>query len=881
MRSSTQAVKRPRHWGVLALCLLGLLLAGSPRPTLNRNSTPGTRHEALPPPHPALIASYGKLPLAFEANQGQTDQQVKFLSRGRGYALFLTGTEAVLALNQPQRTQRTRGESFMPSSAPSAPSAVQLRLRLLGANPGPEVRGLEELPGKSNYFIGNDPSRWRTNVPTYGKVEYRDVYPGVNLVYYGSGRQLEHDFVVAPGADPSQIRLAVEGADKIELDAQGDLVLHAGNGDLHLRKPVVYQEIDGARQEVSASFVLDTSHSAFRTPHSQEVGFQIAAYDATRPLVIDPVLVYSTYLGGSGDDQASGIAVDSAGNAYVTGVTSSTNFPTATPLQGANAGYSDVFIAKLNATGLALVYSTYLGGNGSDNGDGIAVDSSGSAYLTGHTNSPNFPTVSPLQPSYGGGGWDAFVTKLNPAGSALVYSTYLGGSGQDMGYSIAVDSLGNAYVTGQTQSLNFPTASPLRAAHGGGMFDPFVAKLNAAGSALVYSTYLGGSGEDWGSGIAVDSAGSAYVTGGTYSTNFPTASPLQSAFSGNYDAFVTKLSVSGSALVYSTYLGGSASNMGKAIAVDSSGNAYVTGFTSSANFPTANAVQAAYGGGGDAFVLKLDPSGSTLLYSTHLGGSDSDLGSGIAVDSSGNAYVTGYTWSTNFPTATPLQAVYGGGYDAFVTKLNAAGSALLYSTYLGGSGREDGYGIAVDSAGNAYVTGSTASTNFPTANAFQPVFGGGSYDAFIAKIGTGVAACTYSIAPATQAFTASAASGSVAVTAASGCTWAAISNASWITITSGISGSGSGTVGYSVAANTNTSSRTGTLTIAGQTFTVTQAGATCSYAIAPTSASVQFSGGTGSVTVTAGSGCTWTAVSNASWITITSGATGNGSGAVG
>jgi len=887
MRSSTQAVKPPRHWGALALCLLGLLLVGSPRPTLNRNSTPGTRHTALHASHPALIASYGKLPLSFEANQGQSDNRVKFLSRGPGYALFLTGTEAVLALSQPQNTQRDAPmERWRPAGPgglsqlltspgagkmPALHKQAVLRMRLVGANPNAEARGLEELRGKSNYFIGNDPSKWRTNVPTYGKVEYRDVYPGINLVHYGNQRQLEYDFVVAPGADPRAIRFEVGGADRIEIDSAGDLVLHVAGGEVRQHKPIVYQQIADHRRDIPGRFVFSGQ---------QQVGFEVGSYDASQPLVVDPVLVYSTYLGGSGDDQAGGGAVDSAGNAYVTGYTYSTNFPTASPLQAAFGGTTDAFVAKLNATGSALVYSTYLGGNGSDYGYGIAVDSAGNAYVTGQTNSTNFPTVSPLQPSYGGGGWDAFVTKLNPAGSALVYSTYLGGSGQDMGYSIAVDSLGNAYVTGQTQSLNFPTASPLWAAHGGGMFDPFVAKLNAAGSALVYSTYLGGSGEDWGSGIAVDSAGSAYVTGGTYSTNFPTASPLQSAFSGNYDAFVTKLSVSGSALVYSTYLGGSASNMGKAIAVDSSGNAYVTGFTSSANFPTANAVQAAYGGGGDAFVLKLNPSGSTLLYSTHLGGSDSDLGSGIAVDSSGNAYVTGYTWSTNFPTATPLQAVYGGGYDAFVTKLNAAGSALLYSTYLGGSGREDGYGIAVDSAGNAYVTGSTASTNFPTANAFQPVFGGGSYDAFIAKIGTGVAACTYSIAPATQAFTASAASGSVAVTAASGCTWTATSNAAWITITSGSSGSGNGTVGYSVTANTNTSSRTGTLTIAGQTFTVNQAGATCSYAIAPTSASAPAGGTTGSVTVTAPTGCTWTAASTASWITISSGASGSGNGTV-
>ena len=849
MPSSTQAVKRPRHWGTLALGLLGLLLVGSPGPTLNRDSTPGTRHQTLHAPRATLMASYGKLPLSFEANQGQSDNRVKFLSRGRGYTLFLTGTEAVLALNQPQRTPRTRRESFMPSSA------VQLRLRLLGANPQPEMRGLEELPGKSNYFIGNDPSKWRTNVPTYGKVEYRDVYPGVNLVYYGNGRQLEHDFVVAPGADPNVIRLAVEGADKMELDAEGDLVLHASGTEARLRKPMVYQEVDGARREIPAMYrwrpagrplpvssSVPTRHAgpAGGTPAVQQIAFEIGPYDAARPLVIDPVLVYSTYLGGASEDLGYGIAVDSAGNAYVVGETSSINFPTATPLQGVNAGYSDAFIAKLNATGSALVYSTYLGGSGQDIGYSIALDSSGNAYLTGHTNSPNFPTVSPLQPRYGGGGWDAFVTKLNPAGSALVYSTYLGGSDQDMGYSIAVDWVGNAYVTGYTWSTNFPTASPLQAAHGGGVFDAFVAKLNATGSALIYSTYLGGSGWDGGSGIAVDASGNAYVTGYTYSTNFPTASPLQAAlYSSNSDAFVAKLNAAGSALVYSTYLGGIGSDYGYGIAVDSSGNAYVTGFASW-DFPTANPVPAAYGGGGDAFVLKLNASGSALLYSTHLGGSDSDLGSGIAVDSAGNAYVTGYTWSTNFPTATPLQAVYGGGRDAFVTKLNASGSALVYSTYMGGRSADTGYGIAVDASGNAYVTGGTLSTDFPTASAAQPAFGGGSSDAFIAKISGLAAACTYSIAPTAQSTGASGGTGSVTVTAPFGCTWTATSNATWITITSGASGSGNGTVGYSAAANRTNDVRTGNLTIAGLGFVVTQAASSLPMitSMSPTSAVV-------------------------------------------
>ena len=719
-------------WFTALLCLLALLamLAGHP-PRLS-----GRTKSAIRNPKSAIEVSYARLPLAFEANQGQTDGQVKFVSRGSGYTLFLTGTEAVLQLRNADfglrnaNSANRQGEARNPKSEirnPKLERPVTLRTRLVGANPNAEVRGVEELPGKSNYFIGNDPSKWRTNVPNYAKVEYRDVYPGINLVHYGNQRQLEYDFVVSPGADPRQIKFEVDGAERLEIDAAGDLVLHVAGGEVRQHKPIVYQQIAGQRRDIPGRFVFSDQ---------RQVSFEVRGYDASQPLVVDPVLVYSTYLGGSGIDPGNAIAVDSAGNAYVTGTTSPTDFPTASPLQTASGGGYDIFVAKLNAAGSALIYSTYLGGSGYDAGYGIAVDSAGNAYVTGYTTSTNFPTASPLQASFGGGFNDAFVAKLNAAGSALLYSTYLGGSADDYSYGIAVDSAGNAYVTGYTLSTNFPTASPLQAANAGAA-DTFVTKVNAAGSALVYSTYLGGSGNDQGLGIAVDSAGNAYVAGYTGSTNFPTASPLQAANGGggNFDAFVAKLNAAGSALVYSTYLGGSGQDMGWGIAVDSAGNAYVTGRTASTNLPTASPLQATNGGGGyyDAFVAKLNAAGSALVYSTYLGGSDNDIGHGIAVDSSGNVYVAGYATSTNFPTASPLQAANAGGADTFVAKLNAAGSALVYSTYLGGSGEEYGYGIAVDPAGNAYITGDTYSANFPVANALQPVFGGGR-DAFIAKI---------------------------------------------------------------------------------------------------------------------------------------------------
>ncbi len=524
-------------------------------------------------------------------------------------------------------------------------------------------------------------------------------------------------------------------------------MLHTAGGEVRLHKPIVYEQAGGVRKEIAGRYVLRSKG---------QVGFEIAAYDTSKALIIDPVLSYSTYLGGSAADVGNAIAVDASGNAYVTGFTGSTNFPTKSPFQAA-LGSADAFVAKLDPTGSTLVYSTYLGGSAADFGNAIAVDATGNAYVTGNTASTNFPTKNPLQAA-SGGGTDAFVAKLDPTGSALVYATLLGGVAEDTGNAIAVDASGNAYVTGFTNSANFPTKNPFQAALGGAR-DAFVAKLNAAGSALVYSTYVGGSGEDFGNGIAVDSSGNAYATGNTASTNFPTKNPLQAASGGGTDAFVAKLDPTGSALVYSTFLGGSGSDSGNGIGVDSAGNAYVTGSTTSPNFPTANPFQATCGsctgGQGNAFVAKLNAAGSALVYSTYLGGSgngtDGDFGNGIAVDPSNNAYVTGFTSSRNFPLASAIQAsllpqtctfdYYGTTYTipcsntAFVTKLNPTGSPLVYSTYLGASGGnlENGRGIAVDAAGNAYVTGRATSNFLLTPGTFQ-TSPGGNDDAFVAKI---------------------------------------------------------------------------------------------------------------------------------------------------
>jgi hypothetical protein len=686
----------------------------------------------VPAQQAELAAAFGQIPLSFELNQGQTAPQVNFLSRGPGYTLFLTPEEAVVSL---QHTT-TPG----PGAAPSISSSDVVSMQLVGGSTTANVVGMDPQAGTSNDFIGNDPSQWRTGVPNYGRVEYQGVYPGVDLVYYGNQQQLEYDFVVAPGADPKAITLAFAGAESMSLDGAGDLVLQTAGGDLVEQAPVLYQDINGTRQTVVGSYQLEGDN---------RVDISVGAYDTSQPLVIDPILVYSTYLGGTGDDSGTAIAVDGAGNAYVTGWTTSTNFPTANPLQPSNDGGEDAFVAKLSPSG-ALNYSTYFGGSGDDQGYGIAVDSAGDAYVTGETDSTNFPTTAgAFQTTYGGGNYDAFITKLNPAGNALVYSTYLGGTGTDVGSAIAVDSSGNAYVTGGTTTgVNPPTIDtfPLVNAfqsnfdYGESSADAFVTKLNATGTELVYSTFLGGSNADAGSGIAVDASGDAVVTGYTNSTNFPIYNALQPSYGGGTgpgggsDAFVTKFDAAGTALIYSTYLGGSGNDLGTGVAVDSAGDAFVTGYTDSTNFPIVNAFQPAYGGGTDnAFVTKINPNGSAFDYSTYLGGNGEDWALGIAVDSAGNAYITGTTSSTKFPIVDAVQPTYGGNGDAFISKVNAIGSALLYSTYLGGGNTDLGIAIAVDIEGTAYVTGSTG-TDFPTLNPLQPAYGGGSEDVWVAKV---------------------------------------------------------------------------------------------------------------------------------------------------
>jgi hypothetical protein len=695
-------------------------------------------------------ASMGSLPLAFEANQGQTDPQVKYLARANGYTLFLTADDAVFSLHSGSAANspaiRASARNAKPAKVSSRPDSV-MHLHLLRGNALAKIEAQNPLPGKSNYFIGNDPSQWHANVAQYARVAYEDVYPGVNLAFYGAQRQMEFDFIVAPGADATRIQLSTSGAKRISTDNAGNLVLSANAGSVTLHKPVAYQEKSGQREPVEARFVVAAKN---------HIGFELGNYDRSRELIIDPSVAFATYLGGSQEDDGYAIAIDSSENAYITGRTASTDFPTVDPAYNNNAGGFDAFVTKISASG-SLVYSTYVGGSGDDSGNAIAVDSNGNAFVAGGTASSNFPTTTgAFHTSLGTGATlNAFIFELNPAGSSLAYSTYLGGSSSDIASGIAVDSSDDAYVVGTTTSTNFPTTTgafqtTIKQGGNSGTSNGFVSKLNPAGTALVYSTYLGGGPNDAANAIAVDNSGNAYVTGSTPNSTFPVTTGVLQATCGScgsdlQDAFVSVINPAGSALVYSTFLGGSAADLGLGIAVDSQGDAYVTGVTGSSDFPTKSAMQPAFGGGTqDAFVTALNPTGAGLLYSTFLGGTGDDAGLGISVDSGGDVFVTGQTASTDFPTVHPTQAANGGGDDAFLTEIVPNSSSFYFSTYLGGSQNEDTTlggsnfslaGVAVDPAGaSIYLTGNTASsTNFPTVSAEQGTYGGGATDAFVAK----------------------------------------------------------------------------------------------------------------------------------------------------
>jgi uncharacterized repeat protein (TIGR01451 family) len=743
--------ERARTWlGITGL--IGVVISLTAPPPAAGESRPTVTAGAVSAP------SLVDLPLQFEANRGQADPRVLFLGRGQGYTVFLTAGEAVIAL-----TRRGGGDTRA------------VRMRLVGAAAEAKVRGDAEMRGMVNYFRGKDPARWRTAVPSFERVRYEGAYPGIDVVFYGRQRQLEYDFIVSPGADPAAIRLAFEGGARVRRDATGDLVLAVEGGEMRLSRPLVYQEIDGVRRDVAGEFILGPKG---------DVGIHVAAFDPSRPLVIDPVLTSSTYLGGSMTDVASGVAVDGNGDVYVTGYTYSNDFPVPDGTASTqpecewpfgSLGCRDVFVMRLTRDrfspgGMRLVpvYFTYLGGEHHDEAAGIAVDGEGAAYVTGTTYSDAFPTYPLIHPTppvgfdcdpacplqvVRKGDRDAFVTKLDSTG-ALVYSTYLGGSGSEYGNAIAVDTAGRAHVVGQTSSGDFPLHDTSQSLSG--FHDAFAVKLNATGSSLLFSKYLGGSGVETATAVAVRSTTTSslfeccrvvtatFVTGTTeYAADFPTTHDV--AQNGNRGrAFVMRLNNAGGT-VYSTRLGsgsvlpvGHASEEPTGIAVDAADNAYVTGWTLSSTFPTRNAVQGGLAYKHDAFVSRINASGSALVYSTYLGGQEIDQAAGIAVDAAGNAFVTGWTASPDFPAVRPMSSLAVPSVDAFVTQLAPDGT-LTYSGRMGGSGEDRGRAIALGSGNDVYIVGETASVDLPKG---KPFLGNEPWDE---SCGTAEAVCTTSV----------------------------------------------------------------------------------------------------------------------------------------
>jgi uncharacterized protein (TIGR03437 family) len=790
---------------------------------------PAENPRSLPPSTNRAEAKVMSVPLSFEPNQGQAAATVQFLSRGAGYAIFLAPGKVVLNLER-----QKPASAAATGQTPEAASADTLRMSLIGANAKANAVGLAPQPGVVSYFIGNDPKNWRSGIPTYGKVNYGQIYPGVDLIFYGNQRQLEYDFVVAPGADPSRIAWRIDGA-RASIDAEGNLVLSAPNGPASFKKPVLYQMNGDQKTPVEGSFAVA----------GHEIRFRLGSYDHSRALIIDPVLSYATYLAGSSTDHigwtlgpgisavgtSQGLAVDSAGSVYVTGYTYSIDFPTKTPYQPAPptkvAGVSpgqwpSAFVTKFSPDGSSLVYSTYLGGNGYDNAYAIAVDSSGNAYVTGETDSPDFPvtngayqtvcspapnnTGAPVQNSSDcySSNTSAFVTKLNPTGTGLVYSTFLGGNGSwAYATAIAVDGAGRAYIAGNEnedcyrgQPYTFQSCFPTtNGAVIGGVQpvggDPqfaFVAAFDPTGAQLLYSTLFGDlnfqctiacGGDTYGTGIAVDASGYFYLVGETMASNLPTTAgviqptgaPLGNpatyvqAWRGFIAKFNPVTSAGGASLAYSTYLGGKTGNTGdfiSGIAIDNESYAYVVGFTNSKDFPvTSGAYQTVCGPNGQncaaAHVTKLNPTGSAIVWSTFVGDAKGDASDAvfftgpIQLDGSGNIYITGQV-GTGFPMINPVEpTATGGDQQVLVAELDPTGSKLLFSTTIGSNGLNttEPAGLAVDAYGDIYLAGNNAGPNLiTTPGAFQTTSSnsGCCYHGFVAKIAVPVV----TLAPAAQ-----------------------------------------------------------------------------------------------------------------------------------
>jgi hypothetical protein len=715
---------------VVYICALLLLIASTAQ-------SPATARRPAPIPNEALKSravadggrnasartenAYGRLPLSFERNVGQTDGPYEFLVRGEGYAAYIgpAGT-AKLILSAHPVSHIAPDEPVVTTTSRTAPhtrsSPEALEMRFVGAT---QVLGeaRSELRGKVNYLIGADPSTWRTSVPTYGGVAYPNVYPGIDVNYYGRRHTLEYDVVVHPGADPSVIRIAFEGADRLQVTPAGDLMVEIGSHSVIKPAPFVFQELHGTRRHIN---------SRYRIIDRTQVAFEIDAYDEAEMLVIDPI-IYATYLGGTFRDYGHAVTVDAQGNAYV-----------AVQTELSHLGNIDIVVTKLDPTGTALIYSTYIGGTKADSVGGIAVDINNNIYLAGYTQSTDFPTTERAFDRTLSGLFDAIAVKLDANGTALVYSTYLGGGAVvESAQEVDIDPFGNAYIVSMVDAAGFPTTPGAFDESWNGGYDVAVTKLNTDGTGLLYSTYIGGPEDDGGMDLEVDSDGNVVIGGWTRSSNFPTTDgAFDRVWNGELDAFVTKLNPSGTALDYSTYIGGTGNDHVNGMALDTSGNVYITG-QAEASFPTTLKALARTrrGGGSDGYVTKLASDGMSLVYSTYLGGGALDVGVDIAVDSGGSAYIVGGTRSTDFPTtASAEDRTANGDYDVFISKLNPQGGALSYSSYYGGSDWEDGLSIHLGGDGSVYIAGRTFSGDFPTtSSAFDQTLDGDS-DAFVLKL---------------------------------------------------------------------------------------------------------------------------------------------------
>lgn len=821
---------------------------------------------------PAL-KTFTKASQSFEPNRGQAAKGFDFTSHGPGYSLSLSADAAYLQLYSADRPGHAKQSSA-------------LRTKLIGADPKARADGLDRQVGKSNYFLGNRSNQWLTDVPQFGRVEYRDVYPGIDMAYYGTNERLEYDFILGPHADPRRIRLAVDGADRIRIDSEGDLVLTVGSAEIRERKPLIYQKTATGQKIVRGRYAV---------LEGNQIGFVLEKYDRSKALVIDPVLVFSTYFGGGGADYGNGIAVDSAGNSYIAGQTGSANL-TGTDIGDPGFTGSDTaaFVAKISPAGALLSTTIIAGANDAAEAGAVALDTNGNIYLCGYTSSSSFPTMNPIMTYQGGG--DVFVLELNNAGDTLVYSTYLGGSGLDYADGIAVDSKGNTLVGGATTSGNFPAVNAAQPNLAGG-YNPWAAKIAAGGASLVYSTYWGGSDTDYANGLAIDGSGDLILFGDESSENFP----VVNAFQPNYCALASGTVVStvhgwvaeftpAGVPIYSTYICGTVTyytvngtsyptyDAVRGGTVDSSGNAVITGTTASLSFPTMNPVQADYGGGSaSAFLTKLSPAG-TLLYSTYLGGPATTTGWGVAVDAQNNLYVAGQA-SASLPTVNPTQSSYGGGSrDAFLMKLNPAGSAILLSTYIGGNGADSATYMGVDTLGDAYITGNTNSTNFPTVSPLQANYGGGADDAFLTVIQTKITPSVSVTPPTSSITTAQTLSIKVSVSSGTGNP----TPTGTVTLTSG---------GYTSAATAlNGGSATivipaDTLAVGTDTLTATYSGdtndltntGTASATVTATSQAVLFAPTPGSVLPGSSATFTWTPAPGASGYDLWLGLSGPGS----